>query len=636
MNFSTHSDPLVRELGVQFLFRPSIERFIDRPPEPTNFDKSPYAKNWWDREITRVFETGWTEPTTGTYLNPAYYFNLNYLKYKIENFYENDFGEQPPLYRDNDHYVFDQMYGSLSKRRGKLWIPGHNLVIAKGRRMGWTLNNQGFTMWHFIARLYRNILYFAPDEDTAIKENLELRALCAQIPPIFRRHPKTRKSLELVIENKDKLGQGYYQGKKKIVVNWIDFMPAADPGKPRGNKYGLVQFIEAGRWDNLMDGYNAVIDTVGQGGRQFGSIFIGGTSDMLTNNSEDYKNMWMGSHEARDLPVGETPYKAKAIFLPAYMLRDNAWDFKTGLSDKQKGLEGILKDREAIKNNSRGLLSKKQENPISPEECFIPPTRNEYETIKLDEQYSFVLQNYPESIFLRGYLREETDVYGKLTGNVEFVESVGGDWLVHPDGLPDPTHEGLYVLGIDDFAKDLQAKDVTRKHSKGAIVVYRKHTFKNLGVPCDLPVAIYEKRPSVDAFHEQCLLAMRFWDGLTNYEYNDDRFLNKARTAGLFNKMIYWDDKGMGPSDKPGMNVKEQAVALMTQAQTDYLKQDRHTNIHFARILEAIKKWQTLNDDIASAWHLVLAALEREPKAQQQQQYLQGHGAQTQESCRRQ
>ena len=61
-------------------------------------------------------------------------------------------------------------------------------------------------------------------------------------------------------------------------------------------------------------------------------------------------------------------------------------------------------------------------------------------------------------------------------------------------------------------------------------------------------------------------------------------------------------------------------MALMTQAQTDYLKQDRHTNIHFARILEAIKKWQTLNDDIASAWHLVLAALEREPKAQQQQQ----------------
>lgn len=593
------TDERAKQYGVQFYHRPVLFTPGGVPGKPLSSDRSPFAKNFWETNFTRL-HYGWTCPETGVYLNPYYYGHMNFLEFDIENELEETNGQQPPLYRDNDHLVFDEFYYNMSAyrhRAGKKYFKScQNIVTAKGRRMAWTTNFQGFQIMHFVLKQDRHIAKLYATDDKLITENLAMRSLYHRLHPMLKYHTKTRKPLHLIKESQEMLVQGYYHGTKKVEVNRMHFfVTSKNPGAARGDKYGVVEVVEAGVHVNLEKVLYATFDCVGQGGQQFGFIGIGGTSDKITNDTEDYKNIF----------VNPKSYQAKRLFLPSYRVRLNFFDAKTGMSDEKGAMASILEVRaEKAKNpNPNVLLSYTQENPINWEECFIPPSRNEYDRVKLDTQLGHIFTAVTREDFLYGNLEEATDAYGRKLGTYTLKPNPAGDWIFHKDGLPQPDEEeGSYVIGIDDFYKDL----VLDPNSKGAICIYRLPTLQKRPYPTDYPVAIYEKRPKRSAFHDECVLAMKAYPtAMVNYEYNDDVFFKRLEEEYMMNRIISWDGK------RPGMTVKSNEIALMTAAMNKVLAQDLQKLIYFRQIIEGIKKWQSLNTDIGSAYHLCIAARER-------------------------
>ncbi|HEY0108786.1 MAG TPA: hypothetical protein VGB67_04105 [Fibrella sp.] len=600
MSISTKHNELADKYGVQYWHRPLVYLQGGLPDVPRPSDRSMYAHNFWQEQFRRLDKGFWC-PETNRWINPYYYGHMNFLQFDIENEMEQSSGLQAPLYRDNDEFVHNELYFNLSNwktlKNGQVYFQSSdNLVTAKGRRMAWTTNLQGFQMIHFVLRQNRSIAKLYATDDKLITENLEMRRLYASLHPMLRYNHKERKPMFLIKESEEMLVQGYYHGSKKVPVNAIKFfVTSKNPGAGRGDKYGLVEVIEAGMHKNLEKVLYAMFDTVGQGEQRFGFIAVGGTSDQITNDTEDYKNIF------------ERPksYGAKRIFLPSTRVRLGHFDYKTGISNEVTALQSIqnIRAEKAKDPNPNVLLSYTQENPISWEECFIPPSRNEYDRLKLDKQLAHIFTSIKaDKDYLRGKLEEQTDGYGRKLGTYTFVRDNAGPWKVHKDGLPQPgEQDNAYGFGIDDFYKDL-TKDPT---SKGAICVYRMPTLLGHKFPVDVPVAIYEYRPKRTMFHDECILAMKVWPGMVNYEYNDDVFFKRCEDEMMMNRIIHWDGV------RPGMTVKTNEIALMTAACNNYLKDDGQKRIIFRDIIDGIKKWQSLNTDIGSAFHLVLALRER-------------------------
>ncbi len=594
---------LAEKYGVQYWYRPNVYLQGGLPDVPRPSDRSMYATNFWTQQFKRL-DKGFFCEEKQKWINPYYYGHMNFLQFDIENEMDQSSGLQHPLYRDNDEYVQDQLYLNLSgwgfpKNKPPIFKSSENLITAKGRRMAWTTNLQGFQIIHFVLRQNRNIAKLYATDDKLITENLEMRRLYNSLHPMLRYHHKERKEMFLIKESEEMLVQGYYHGSKKVAVNAIKFfVTSKNPGAGRGDKYGLVEVIEAGMHKNLEKVLYAMFDTVGQGDQRFGFIAVGGTSDQITNDTEDYKNIF------------ERPksYGAKRIFLPSYRVRLGHFDYKTGKSNEDTALAAILNIRseKAKDPNPNVLLSYTQENPITWEECFIPPSRNEYDRLKLDNQLKHIMTMVKvNQDYMRGKLEPQVDGYGRPTGRFTFTRDNAGHWLIHKDGLPQPgEQDNAYCFGIDDFAKDRTIDAV----SKGAICVYRLPTLLQHKFPVDLPVAIYEHRPKRTAFHDECILAMKVWAGMVVYEYNDDTFFDRVEAEGMMNRIVHWD------GTRPGMTVKTNEIALMTSACNKYLEEDHQKRIIFREVIEAIKKWQSLNTDIGSAFHECLAFRSRMTK----------------------
>jgi hypothetical protein len=414
----------------------------------------------------------------------------------------------------------------------------------------------------------------------------------------------------------DVLEQGYWVvnsdgSKTKVVVNrWYFAVASSDPGVLRGEKMGLIVIVEAGKWKNLKDVIRAQIDCLRQGSLWFGMLIVGGTSDTITNDSEDYKELYY---------TPET-YEMEAIFLPPYRGREGFIDYKTGISNEKAALEDILQvyAKAAASGNPNDLLSRQQELPITPELCFIPPSKNEYDKTKLDQQFIYLLRNVKPDEFMYAEFVPEVTVGGRETGILKAREVINGGsqtglWKLLRSALVDPEHNPGYedlmaddefVIGFDDVAKNLKAHEVNSWNSKGALVVINRRTKEIVGV--------YLDRPTRPELHRQAILAMKFWPGLTNYEYNDDVFYEALEKENMLHRVMYWSDKGWGPKDKPGMYAQG-TIAEQTSHMQAAIARGDHLKWRYAEAITELKKWQSVNSDFTSAHHLANIGLTRLP-----------------------
>jgi hypothetical protein len=502
-------------------------------------------------------------------------------------------GYYPPYYRDGDKVYFDKVWYGMSRMTKGGFKDADNIIVAKGRRKGWSTSEWGITIWWFIFFQDQNILRAYPNKTIIEKERRRLRRMYDFIHPFFKRDDDDRE-LDIVQDNSDVMSQGYWiDGKSFSIVNSINFTVADAKGSGvRGDALGLVVGIEAGIHTHLSSFIGAANEALRQGDYKIGMLLVGGTSDSINNKSTDYKDNFFK-------PKGNS---FKTIFTPASVCYQGYIDYYTGKSLKEEA-EIKIKQRRANKEvDPEALKIEIQENPLTIYESFIPSNDSEYDKEKIDSQYLHILEHNLDSHWITGKFIEEKDVRGKITGRIIFKEDPTGFWkILEGAGYNTGEIENAFVAGIDDVYKD----KAVYSDSLNSMIIYRRESiYSELS---DLPVAFYlgrHKNRMLDwqEFHK----AILYYDPKVMYEHNESAgFIGFAREKGIMQNMLYMNGE-------VGVRLSDQVVSDMTVLGIKYFEANRHLKISHTALMDSFNYWRSeINNDITSAFHLVLLALER-------------------------
>lgn len=568
------------ENSVQRLYRPVLyEEFV--PEEPVAWgDGSPEAV-WWQEQYTRC-TYGWVA-SDGHYLNPIYYFYLNFVQIEIKP--DGVLSVEPPLYLDTDQEVFDLIYFNQFQRGTENYAK--NIVIAKGRRKHWSENTHcGVMLWDFVMG-WGNVAIGYPQKDPYLDQGSDRWENAYQ-----RLHDFWK--ADVLTGTKVKRGYGIKQynektGEENIINrNFIMFSPMDKKfDRFRGQNFWRVLFDEAGVYRNLIQCYGATKDCCREGTFKFGQILIGGTSDAIENKSTDYRDMYFNAPR----------YDAVTWFIPCYKCSPPDVDWDSGVSLVSLSKPKYEAERAKIKGNSELYHKELQENPMNARECFLPPSKSSYPGTKLEQQAHFILDNYKDHEIIRGRL--EWDGHPRER-KVIWIPDEAGDWQVYQKGFPTPGLKNLHVMGVDDvYSED----DAPFSDSKCSLVVYREHDHRVQ--ESDLPVAVYLARPSRSRFHNEILKSTCFWDSMVVIENNDGVVVDKMVKKGYGDKVVYINGK-------PGIKGSEVVwLNKMTGIGDEYFNENRHERIYFLDIITALGAWRQENTDIGSAFHLCLLGVDQ-------------------------
>ena len=578
--------------SVQELYRPVLGiSELPEVPQQDTMSLSEYidAKRFWDEQLRRCLY-GWIAPD-GRYINPKLYFYLNFVSIPVLDHNGNVLEKTNPYYLRDDQDTIDTIHFAESNRHKN----AEDIIVAKARRKHWTFNTHCCVLlWDFVFDHNSNCGIGYPDEDYLDMGRLYFLEAYDSIPDYF-------KCEKIYPNNANEIGYASVRlGGKAVAHNLLYFYPIGKrPGKFRGKALKRLLIDEAGVYLNLLDCVNAGIDCVRLGAKKFGQILIGGTSDMITNKSTDYKDLYQRAND----------YGFKKIFIPAYKMMEGHIDYDTGISNTETALADLLQRRDN-KRKSGSLKfyeSEIQENPITEEECFIATGKSLFDVDQINKQAIVNGQNDREKDIITGYFEWIFDARGQNTGRVEFIEDAMGKVRLHLPSLPNKNNADLFVASIDDYYKDVS----TWSDSKGCCIVYTEPSHKP--VLSDAVAAVYLERPNTRTdFLNSCLKMCVFFGigyGKLLLE-NNDNVAEKHYVDAGYGYMLRWVGKDIGI--RLSEPIKNGAIKLGEE----FIESGRLKNIYFNDVLDGIKKIRrgadkkALNTDIGSAMLLIWMLLD--------------------------
>lgn len=574
--------------SVQTKFRPVLQE--ERiPDKPMVWGDGSFEDRWWIVQITRckygwMYEGGPDDPHSGTWLNPIYYFYLNFVTVTIKP--DGTPIETAPLYLDTDHEVFDLIYfNQYIKGTG---CYANNIVIAKGRRKHWTfITHCGVMLWDFVCG-WGNVAIGYPQEDPYMATGSELFMNSYNaLHDVWKADvldPDTKYKKGYGIKRKDET-----TGKETVFKrNFIMFSPMDKKfDRFRGQNLWRVLFDEAGVYRNLVQCYGATKDCCQEGTFRFGQILIGGTSDAIENKSTDYRKMYFEAYR----------YDAVTHFIPCYRCAPPDVDWENGISLADIAKPKYEARRARIKGDPEVYYKELQENPMNPKECFLPPSKSNYPAHKLDDQAVWILDNYKDKEIVRGRL----DFVGPPKDQkVQFTQDELGPWEVYRNGFPTPNVKKIHIMGVDDVYEE---GDAPFSDSECSIVIYRE--LDHRVAESDLFVAVYLARPGRSKFHIETMKAAIFWDALVMLENNDGVLEGKFIKKNL-------GDRLMTINGKVGFKGQSEVwTNKMTGIGDEFFNENKHEKIYFLSIIDAFKTWRIDNTDVGSAAHAALLGVDQ-------------------------
>ena len=582
--------------SAQVKYRPVLQEDVPPTPDP----QSEYYLihlAWWAEQIRRCME-GWVCPVDGHYINPIYYFYLNFVKiYFIDELGSGRAKWGAPYYRRSDEEIFDRFWYCMPKTVKGEMVNSTNLFASKARRKAWsTAELYGLTTYLFLFFPDYDLNRAYPDNRTQRKERRRFVSCYNRIHDYFKYNAQGRR-MSIVIDNQEEVAQGVTtSGGKSSPQNTVYFYTVSkDSGAVRGDLLLCVFIIEAGKWSgNLKSFIMSSEETLALGVLKFGFVVMGGTSDSINNTDTDY----------RDLCYNPSFYKAVDIFIPAYRAYLGFIDYYNGFDDTEDALWHLYARRKLLEESgdAEALAMFVQENPFIKEEAFIPSVNNEYPKEKIDQQFMRILRENLMQHWVRGEFEFEKDFMGKDLDTVAFVPSLSGKWEVLTEALIPLEYEGLHKAGSDSYFKD-QVKEKRKSSSKGCMIIWRKPTAHP--VASDMPVAIYLGRPNtrVDMF----------WAWLKGLIYFEATDLHEHITPDWQNFLV---EQGHGHryqllSNGDGADPRGR-FGDITVLGLNFFRQDRHLKISHLGIIDSFRFWNLKeNSDEASTmgqvlWHLDL------------------------------
>jgi hypothetical protein len=544
--------------------------------------------HWWKEQIRRCKE-GY-KPNGGTRITGPYYFYLNFCKIEGYSAKTNRKGMIPPKYRDQDHEYYNEIEAAEKEGRG--------IIVLKARRKGFSYMNANMLLhdWTF----YRNSESGIGAQQAHYVEDFRRKLLLTYntLPSELR-----NKTLHA---NEDILVSGY---KEKVDGVWVEkglnsklhFRTMDKPDAFRGTSLKYMVFEESGEFKKLKKAYFANEECFREGQVQFGIPIIGGTSNQLGNESEDYMEMYYDAEK----------YNLKALFIPANKVYYPFFDEKTGQSDTEGAKADIMKrraDKKKAKDKSL-YYAFLQEMPLKPEDAFMNTGATPFDIDKINKQKAEILTNTDLQIVNKGRLEWGKDSKGKRIFGMmpEFVPDDEGKFKIVHEPLRD--FKNAHVAGVDPYHVDDDLDEgYVERESKGCMVVHRK--FINMEIPGEMPVAMYTDRPyKKSEFYENCLKLAIYYDTQILVEYNDDAFLKYF----IDNKMVKYLKERPRSADSPwstvanryGISMKSYQKSLATELIDEYIK-EHSEQIFFVDLLTEMSVFGSKNTDRVMAFGIAL------------------------------
>lgn len=305
-----------------------------------------------------------------------------------------------------------------------------------------------------------------------------------------------------------------------------------DPEKARGKRGSLMEWEEAGKFDNFLTAWGIARPSVEEDGFAFGimnAYGTGGTEGAAFDGLEEifYNGDGYNIYSIPNVFDKNTAGKERcSFFFGTYMNVKEMYD-KDGNSDVVSALILTVKDRLKTKygaSDPNAIVQKKAEHPITPQEAIMRTEGSAFPTADLRDYLEEIMPNIDR--FVDEHWIGELNYDNK--GNVvwspnqlispirEFPYVVKGgksDGAIEIFDMPQKDRDGKifsnrYIAGIDPIDNDY-----TINGSLASIFVFDLWT--------DKIVAEYTARPVLaDEFYEKCLRLISFYNAQANYESN--------------------------------------------------------------------------------------------------------------------
>ena len=386
-------------------FRPAAKFFEENgcytflKPNPN--PKSEYGK-WYTEELRRCLD-GYVRESDGEWITGYMYFYLNYspimLNRKSEVTGRSIRTESLPDFWEGIYYRFHYLEQARSfgkhcmelARRGcsKSYslasMMAHNLVLGES---GEERRRRTTVLTAYLKE------YLADKDGTFTKFTPIIDHLAKYTE--FPRLMLTRRANDMIWRMGYKDSNGNERGSLNSVMG---LSVKDDEGKIRG-KRGVILFEEFGSYPNIKEVYNNTQESVTEGDDVFSLIYGVGTSGDEESDFAGVRTM-LYNPEAFNLYAIDNVYdlvgkgsKKFVYFFPSYISRAGCMDVD-GNSDVTKALYQILMQRYTVKqsNDSKSLLSKIAQMPITPAEAILKVKSNFFPVVLLNERLRQIDEN---------------------------------------------------------------------------------------------------------------------------------------------------------------------------------------------------------------------------------------------------
>jgi hypothetical protein len=580
---------------------------VVREGRPNKRDGLNYYNSWWDEQIGRI-TNGWTTPW-GEYVDPDMYFYLNFGT--IEGFLKaSDTRKSPmrPLYLDGQHGWFLSKEGVIQKQRAGL--PGKaGLVTGKGRRKGYTWMVEHMVLRRLITQSNSRCAIGSDGEVSQgyVKDfRLKLLFSYQHLPNELKACIDTKRG---AINNSDLIKSQYkdtVDGRDQIfgLESEVHFKNTSNPSCFKGLGLDLGVIEEAGEVGFLREAIDESKDCYKEGDMYYGLQLVGGTSNKIKYDSEDFQNLMLNP-EAADF---------SSYFFPAQVNYYPCYSRETGKSDEVAAAKLINDEAERLKaaGDLKSYYSHRQNNPTKVEDMFniYGGGRLSIEHINRQLGYLMSMESVREKV-KRGRLEWIVDAAGKTRKDKApiFEEDPMGNWEMY---LGPHTVPGYEVSAIDSYYLSNEFGGGADTDSKGAMCVFRQ--FVDMRTTGRLPVAIYHGRPSTKTdWYEETAKGNMYY-GIKRkclVEYNDEELLRWYVENGYENQLMLRPASADAPNsvaaNRYGVHMKGHQKDLLTRLLDEYVKQSAE-NIMFTGLLKELSVYGLKNTDRAITFGLCLLA----------------------------
>jgi hypothetical protein len=579
------------------IFDKNINKF-----ESFRTDSLEYSQ-FWRTQKDRILN-GY-KPNGGVWIPGNYYFYLNFSKIHGLNPGAKRKSMISPLYRDQDHEYYQEVHEAKENGRG--------IIVLKARRKGFSFMNANILLHEWTCFPHSENGLGAQKEDYVQDFRKKMLLSYNELPHQFRN--------KILHNNEEIFMSGYKEKENGIWMergtkSMIHFRVMEKPNAFRGTSLNFMVFEEAGEFLKLKRSFESSEDCFKEGDVFFGTPIIGGTSNNMEIESDDYMEMFYNAER----------YNLKPVFIKASKVFGSFFDMSTGRSDVRGAEAYVMAEAQRRKESGdlQTYYSYLQENPLEVEHAFFKSGSTPFDLSKINSQIGNIMTNKNFDIVKRGRLDWPKNKEGKTVfgGNPIWVDDDGSlddndinkelfpfEMIERPlEGIKNAHVSAVDPYHIDDELEEMKKGNTKDNKSKGSMCVYRR--FVDTNTVCELPVAFYTDRPySKEAFYENCLKMCIYYDSRILVEYNDDGFLKYF----IKNKMQRYlkerprsaDSPNSKATNKYGVHMKSFQKKLLTELVDEYVKK-HHEDIYFLKLLNELAVYGKKNTDRVMAFGMAL------------------------------